>query len=340
MLSIIKLQHSSVIEPGGTMKYQKLGQTDLNVSRICLGTMTMGWTSGKEDSFAVMDYALENGVNFFDTADVYSFWAEGNDGGVAESWIGEWLASRQARHKIIIATKVRGRMWEGADGEGLSRKHLTRAVEDSLRRLQVDTIDLYQTHWPDEDTTLEETLRAFEDMIQQGKVRYFGCSNHNPAQLQAALDISAAHGLPRYESLQPHYNLVHRHEFEDELMEICRQEKLGVVPYSSLAGGFLTGKYRLNQQIPRNSRGYGNDRMRGYSNEQGYAIIDALTDIAGAHQTSVAQIALAWQLANPVVTSTIIGANDVAQLSTTLHATDVVLTPAEKARLDNLSSPS
>ena len=322
------------------MKYQKLGQTDLKVSRICLGTMTMGWTSGKEDSFAIMDYALENGVNFIDTADIYSFWAVGNDGGVSESWIGEWLTAKQARDKIFIATKVRGRMWDGPDGEGLSRKHLMRAVEDSLRRLRVDTIDLYQIHWPDEDTPLEETLRAFEDMVQQGKVRHIGCSNHSPVQLKAALDTSAAHGLPRYESVQPHYNLVHRHEFEDELMGICQQENLGVTPYSSLAGGFLTGKYRPNQHIPRDSRGYGNDRMHGYANEQGYAIINALTDIAGTHQTSIAQIAIAWLLANPTITSTIIGANDVTQLSTTLHATEVVLTTEEKAQLDNLPSPS
>lgn len=322
------------------MKYQQLGQTDLNVSRICLGTMTMGWTANKENSFAVMDYAFENGVNFFDTADIYSFWVKGNDGGVSESWIGEWLTSRQARDKVIIATKVRGRMWDGPDGEGLNQKHLMRAVEDSLRRLQVETIDLYQTHWPDEDTPLEETFRAFEDMVQQGKVRYVGCSNHSPTQLQAALDLSANHGLPRYNSLQPHYNLVHRHEFEDELMKICRQENLGVIPYSSLAGGFLTGKYRPNQQIPRNSRGYGNSRMRGYANQHGYAIIDALANIADSHQTSIAQIAIAWLLANPTVTSTIVGANDAAQLATTLRASKVTLTPEEKTQLDDLPSPS
>jgi aryl-alcohol dehydrogenase-like predicted oxidoreductase len=322
------------------MKYQQLGQTDLNVSRICLGTMTMGWTAGKEDSFAVMDFAFDNGINFFDTADIYSFWADGNDGGVSESWIGEWLTSRQARDKIIIATKVRGRMWDGPDGEGLNQKHLMQAVEDSLCRLRVETIDLYQTHWPDEDTPLEETFRAFEEMVKQGKVRYIGCSNHNPAQLRDALKISATHNLPRYDSLQPHYNLVHRREFEDELMEICRQENLGVIPYSSLAGGFLTGKYRANQRIPRNSRGYGNDRMRGYTNEQGYAIIDALSNIADTHQTSIAQIAIAWLLANPTVSSAIVGANDVIQLGTTLRATKVALTPEEKARLDDLPSPS
>ena len=148
------------------MDYRKLGRTDLRVSVLCLGTMTMGWTSDKTDSFAIMDYALEHGVNFVDTADIYSFWADGNDGGVAETWLGEWLRSRRVRAQVVVATKVRGRMWDGPDGEGLSRQHLIRAVEDSLRRLQIETIDLYQSHWPDEETPLEETFRAFEELIR------------------------------------------------------------------------------------------------------------------------------------------------------------------------------
>ena len=321
------------------VEYKILGNTDLNVSRLCLGTMTMGWTSSKEDSLAVMDDALEHGINFFDTADIYSFWAEGNDGGVAETWIGEWLNARQARPKVIIATKARGRMWDGPDGEGLSRKHLMRAVEDSLQRLQVDTIDLYQSHWPDEETPLEETFRAFEDMVKQGKVRWLGCSNHTAAQLQETLDVCAANSLPRYESLQPHYNLVHRSEYEAELMSLCEKENLGVIPYSPLEGGFLTGKYRQGT-IPRKSRGHGSDRMRPYMNEQGYAIIDALEEIGQAHQATIAQTALAWLLANPTVTSAIIGANTVSQLAETLKSADVTLSAEEKARLDNLPSPT
>ena len=322
------------------MNYRKLGNTDLNVSCLCLGTMTMGWTSGKEDSFAVMDYAVDNGINFFDTADVYSRWAEGNEGGVAETWIGEWLTSRQARDKVIIATKARGRMWEGPDGEGLSRAHLMRAVEDSLRRLQVERIDLYQSHWPDEETPLEETFRAFEDMIQQGKVRYVGCSNHTPAQLKKALAVSAGQGLPRYESLQPHYNLVHRHEYETDLMGICRRENLGVIPYSSLAGGFLTGKYRRDKGAPAGSRGHGNDRMRAYMNEQGYAITDVLAEIAEAHDATPAQTAIAWLLANPTITSAIIGANTASQLADTLEAAELELSSEEKERLDKMESPA
>lgn len=322
------------------MKYQTLGQTDLKVSRLCLGTMTMGWTSDKTDSFAVMDYAVEHGLNFFDTADVYSFWAKGNDGGVAESWIGEWLADRQMRDKVIIATKARGRMWPGPDGEGLSRKHLLRAVEDSLRRLQIETIDLYQSHWPDENTPLEETFRAFEAMIQQGKVRYIGCSNYNAAQLRETLEVSAAHNLPRYETLQPHYNLVHRAEYEAELMELCQQAGLGVIPYSPLAGGFLTGKYKREQAPPPDSRGYGNDRMQPYMNDKGFTIIETMQKIAQTHQATLPQIAVAWLLANPTINSAIIGANTVKQLADTLKAADITLSPEEKTRLDNLPSPT
>jgi aryl-alcohol dehydrogenase-like predicted oxidoreductase len=321
------------------MNFQFLGQTELKVSRLCLGTMTMGWTSSKEDSWAVMDYAVEQGINFFDTADVYSYWAPGNDGGVAESWIGEWLTERQAHNKVIIATKARGRMWDGPDGEGLSRKHLMRAVEDSLRRLQVETIDLYQSHWPDESAPLEETFRAFETMIQQGKVRYIGCSNHSAGQLQASLALCADQKLPRYESLQPHYNLVHRQEYEAELMALCQQEKLGVIPYSPLAGGFLTGKYRPGQ-IPPNSRGHGSQRMQAHMNERGYAIIDALTEIGQNRQASVAQTALAWLLANPTITSAIIGANTVTQLAELIQAVEVTLATEEKNRLDNLPGPA
>ncbi|GAB4462039.1 MAG: aldo/keto reductase [Anaerolineae bacterium] len=321
------------------MDTKQLGNTDLIVSRLCLGTMTMGWTSSKRDSFAVMDMAVDHGINFFDTADIYSTWAEGNPGGVAESWIGEWLKASGRRNDIVIATKARGRMWEGPDGEGLSRAHLLRAVEDSLRRLQVETIDLYQSHWADDDTPLEETLRAFEEMIAQGKVRAIGCSNHSPAQLAAALQTSDDLGLPRYQSLQPHYNLVHRREFEAELMAICARENLGVIPYSPLAGGFLTGKYSRGGDAPANSRGHGNARMAKYATPQGFAIIEALAEIGQAHSATVAQTALAWLLGNPTVTSAIVGANTPAQLAETLKAVDVSLNPAELARLNALPGP-
>jgi aryl-alcohol dehydrogenase-like predicted oxidoreductase len=214
-----------------------------------------------------------------------------------------------------------------------------RAVEDSLRRLQVDTIDLYQSHWPDKDTPLEETFRAFEDMVRQGKVRWLGCSNHTAAQLQETLDLCQANDIPRYESLQPHYNLVHRDEYEAELMGLCQQASLGVIPYSPLEGGFLTGKYRAGK-APRQSRAHGSDRMRAYMNERGFAIVDALAEIGQARQATIAQTALAWLLANPTVTSAIIGANTVDQLAETIKAIEVNLSAEEKARLDELPSPT
>jgi aryl-alcohol dehydrogenase-like predicted oxidoreductase len=322
------------------MEFKIVGSTALKVSRLALGTMTMGWTSDKKSSFSVMDFAFENGINFFDTADIYSFWAKNNDGGVAESWIGEWLADRGLKNKVIIASKVRGRMWEGADGEGLNRGHLMRAVEDSLRRLQVETIDLYQTHWPDEHTPVEETLRAFEEMIKQGKVRHIGCSNHSPDQLRAALDISRRHNLPRYISLQPHYNLVHRSEYEAELMGLCAAENLGVIPYSPLAGGFLTGKYEQGHQQPEHSRGYGNNRMRPYMNEKGFKIIEVLNETAASHNATPSQIAIAWLLANPTVTAAIIGANSIKQLAETIKAAQIKLSEAEQSRFDHLPSPT
>ncbi len=322
------------------MEKKLLGNTSLNISRLCLGTMTMGWTSNKADSFAVMDYALEHGINFFDTADIYSFWAEDNEGGVAETWIGEWLKSRRPGEKIIIATKARGRMWDGPDGEGLSRTHLMRAVEDSLRRLQVETIDLYQSHWPDEETPLEETFWAFEKMIKQGKVRYLGCSNHSPAQLQEMLAVCSAHQLPQYETLQPHYNLVHRQEYETELMGLAERENLGVTPYSALAGGFLTGKYTRKGKIPAKSRGHGNDRMAAYRNNKGYAIVEKLSQIGQNHNATITQTAIAWLLHNPTVTSAIIGANNVSQLAETIKAINIPLSEKEKQQLDNLPSPT
>jgi aryl-alcohol dehydrogenase-like predicted oxidoreductase len=302
--------------------------------------MTMGWTSGKDDSFAVMDYAFENGINFFDTADIYSFWADNNDGGIAETWIGEWLKKRGVRDEIVIATKVRGRMWGGPDGEGLGHKHILRAVEDSLRRLQIETIDLYQSHWPDDSTPLEETFLAFEALVQQGKVRFLGCSNHSPDQLQDALDTSARLNVSRYESLQPHYNLVHRQEYEVRLMGMCADKNLGVIPYSPLAGGFLTGKYHRRGGQPTDSRGYGNNRMRPYMTAEGFDILDALARIGSDYNATTSQTALAWLLANPTVTSAIVGANSVTQLVETMKAIDIKLSDTDWSELNNLPSPT
>jgi aryl-alcohol dehydrogenase-like predicted oxidoreductase len=320
------------------MDYRKLGRTGLKVSQVCLGTMTMGWTSGKEDSMAVLDAFVEAGGNFLDTADVYSAWAEGNPGGVAETWIGEWLKStHMPRHQLVIATKVRARMWDGPNGEGLSRVHIMQAVEDSLRRLGTDYIDLYQTHYPDQDTPLEETLRALDDLIRQGKVRYLGASNHPAWLLTKALWVSDRSGLARYESLQPHYNLVHRAEFERELMAVCQDQELGVIPYSPLEGGFLTGKYRQGTPPPPKARGAGG-RLQKYMTGRNFALIEKMDQIGQAHNASVAGLAIAWMLSNPIITSPIIGANTVAQLQDTMTALQVKLRPEEKSTLDEMSA--
>ncbi len=226
------------------MNYRRLGRTGLKVSELCLGTMQFGWTADEAAAFQVMDAFVEAGGNFIDTADVYSRWVEGNPGGVSEQIIGRWLQARGNRGAIVLATKARGRMWPGPNGEGLSRGHLIRACEDSLRRLGTDFIDLYQTHAFDAEAPIDETLRALDDLVRSGKVRYVGCSNYPAWRLAKALWASDKLGLARYDSLQPHYNLAHRAEFERELKPLCEEEGIGVIPYSPLAAGFLTGKYR------------------------------------------------------------------------------------------------
>ncbi len=317
------------------MKLRPLGATDLRVSNLCLGTMQFGWTADEPSSFAVLDAFVEAGGNFIDSADIYSNWSPGNAGGVSEEIIGRWLRERGIRDRIVIATKVRGPMWEGADGEGLSRAHLTRAVEDSLRRLQVETIDLYQCHWPDEGTPIEETLETFGRLAQAGKVRYFGASNYTAALLEEAALSAKEQDQARFVCLQPHYNLVHRGEFEGALAAFCEREGLGVIPYSPLAGGFLTGKYRPGQPLPRSQRA---QRVKGYLNDRGFAVIAALDEIAGARGVTVAAVALAWHLAKPVITAPIIGANTPEQLVDLLPAAALELSEGEVAALDAASA--
>ena len=259
----------------------------------------------------------------------------GNPGGVSEEIIGRWMKSRGNRDNLIVATKVRGRMWEGPDGEGLSRAHITRAVEDSLRRLQIDTIDLYQCHSPDEKTPIEETLSVFGDLISAGKVRHIGASNFTAAQLSEALQVAGAKGLPRFETLQPHHNLVHRNEYEAELAPLCEREDIGVIPYSPLAAGFLTGKYRPGQPPPKSARA---GRVREYMNAPGFAAVEALDAVAAAHDTTPAAVALAWQMTKPAIAAPIIGANSPEQLADLLPAADLTLSPDEIAALDRVSA--
>ncbi len=317
------------------MDYRNLGRTGLKVSELCLGTMQWGWTASEAAAVEVMDAFVAAGGNFIDTADIYSRWAEGNPGGVSEEIIGRWMKSRGNRDQIVLATKVRGRMWDGPNGEGLSRVHIVKACEDSLRRLQTDYIDLYQTHFFDADTPIEETMETLDLLVRQGKVRYVGCSNYPAWRLTHALWASDKNKWVRYDSLQPHYNLVHRAEFERELRDVCTHFSLGVIPYSPLAGGFLTGKYR---------RGGAAESARAesvrnrYMNDKGFAVLDALDDLAAARNATVLQVALAWQLHLDYVTAPIIGANTVEQLEESLGACAVDLSTEEMARLTQVSS--
>lgn len=319
------------------MQYNRLGRTGLKVSNICLGTMQFGWSADEPTSCAIMDEAVALGCNFFDTADVYSRWVTGNQGGESETIIGNWLAQKRVRRQdIIIATKVRGRMSETVTNQGLSRHHIMAAVEASLRRLQTDYIDLYQTHSVDPDTPLEETLRALDDLVHAGKVRYIGCSNYPAWLLTKSLWISDVRNLARYDSLQPHYNLAHRTEFERELQPLCQDQQIGVIPYSPLGGGFLTGKYRRDSDLPASDRA--NGIQKRYMHDRGFAIVDKLAEIGQTHDATIAQTAIAWVLANPVVTSAIIGANTLEQLQETMKGAAITLSPGEKAALDEISN--
>jgi aryl-alcohol dehydrogenase-like predicted oxidoreductase len=317
------------------LDYRRLGRTGLKVAQLCLGGMNFGDTCDEATSFAIMDAYVEAGGNFIDTADIYSRWAEGNPGGVSEEIIGRWMKARGNRAGLVIATKVRGAMGEGPNDQGLSRRHIMEAVEASLHRLQTDYIDLYQAHSDDRETPLDETLGAFDDLVRQGKVRYIGASNYAAWRLTRALWESDRHGYARYDSLQPHYNLAYRDEFERELEPLCLEQGLGVIPYSPLAAGFLTGKYRRGRELPRSRRVEGIKRR--YLNERGFALLDEIDKVATAHDATTAQVALAWLLARPSITAPIIGANSVQQLRETLAAGDLRLDPEAVTALDAAS---
>lgn len=317
------------------MQRVALGTTGLTVSRLCLGTMQFGWTASEEQSFAVLDAFVAAGGNFVDSADIYSYWVKGHTGGESEAVIGRWLKTRGGRERLVIATKVRGRMWPGPAGEGLGREHVVKSCEESLRRLGVETIDLYQSHWPDDAVPYEETLRAYEELIKAGKVRVIGASNHTAAQLLEALDVAAYERLPAYVTLQPHYNLVHRPEFEEELQTLCVERGIAVIPYSPLAKGFLTGKYVRGTKL-QGSRAAG---VKAYFSDTGWATLDVLREVAAAHATTPAAAALAWQLAQSGVTAPIVGANTPGQLADQLPAVELSLSSEELARLDASSRP-
>jgi len=318
------------------MEYRKLGKTGLKVSPLCMGTMQFGWSVNEPDTYRILSATLDSGINFIDTADVYSKWVEGNSGGVAETYIGNWMKKNKIpRDQVVLATKVRGEMGKGPNDQGLSRLHIIQAVEASLRRLQTDYIDLYQSHWTDEDTPIEETLRAFDDLVKQGKVRYVGASNYAAWELMQALWTSDKHNLVRYDSLQPHYSLIYRDEFERELRAVCQTYGIGVIPYSPLAGGFLTGKYRKNEPMPESKRAQGRKRAM---TDKNFGLIDEMDVIALRHKASIAQVALAWMLADPVITSPIIGATSIEQLNDNLGALNVKLSEEEMILLNKMTA--
>jgi aryl-alcohol dehydrogenase-like predicted oxidoreductase len=298
--------------------------------------MQFGWTADEGSSYEILSAAYETGINFIDTANIYSRWAAGNPGGVSETIIGKWMKDSDIpRHQIIIATKVRGVMGDGPNDEGLSRAHIMTAVEDSLNRLQTDYIDLYQAHWYDENTPIEETLSTLDDLVHQGKVRYIGCSNYPAWRLMQSLWASDRKNLVRYDTLQPHYNLVHRAEFERQLADICRTYSLGVIPYSPLGGGFLTGKYRQDSQSFESQRAKGVQRYFKQANWDLLDIMETMgTDKGGK---SISQIALAWMFSDPIITSPIIGPRTLEQLHDNLGAVVIRLSKQEKKVLDDAS---
>jgi aryl-alcohol dehydrogenase-like predicted oxidoreductase len=318
------------------MEYRRLGRTGLKVSELCIGTMQFGWTAGEELSGQILTKSFEAGINFIDTADIYSRWVDGNPGGVAENIIGTWIKENNIpRDQLVIATKVRGKMGSGPNDEGLSRVHIMHAVEASLRRLKTDYIDLYQTHWYDEDSPIDETLGVLDDLVRQGKIRYLGCSNYPAWRLTEALWTSKHKQLARYDSLQPHYNLVHRAEFERELANVCREYRLGVIPYSPLARGFLTGKYRKDK-MPESARSKGASR---YFNDRNWNLLELMGTMGvekGGY--SISQIALSWLLTDPLITSPIIGPRNLEQLEDNLGAISLRLTTEEKKTLDEASA--
>ncbi len=316
------------------MEKRRLGQSALNVSPITFGCNVFGWTADEKTSFALLDAWVDAGFNFLDTADVYSRWHPGNSGGDSEIIIGKWLKARGARDKIVLATKLGMEM--GADKQGLSRAYMQQAVEASLSRLQTDYIDLYQSHRDDPATPIEETLSAYDDLINQGKIRVIGASNFPAERLAESLKVSASKSLPRYESLQPHYNLLERSEFEGPLEELCLKEQLGVIGYFSLASGFLTGKYRSRDDMVGRARG---SRVEKYLNDYGFGVLKALDEVAARYEAKPGQIALAWLIARPSVTAPIASATTLEQLGELVEAAEIELDAESIQKIDAASKP-
>ncbi|MGA8714743.1 MAG: aldo/keto reductase [Roseiarcus sp.] len=315
------------------MQLRRLGRTDLNIAPMVLGGNVFGWTADKATSFAVLDRFAAAGLSAVDTADAYSSWVPGNHGGESETIIGEWMKARGTRGRTIVITKVGSPMGKGK--EGLSARYIEEAVEASLRRLQTDVIDLYLSHWPDQATPFDETLGAYQRLIEKGKIRWCGASNLTVALLEAAIAAAKARGGPRYEVLQPEYNLADRHGFENGLADLCLREDIGVITYFSLAKGFLSGKYRSEEDLTKSPRGGG---VKAYLNPRGFRILDALEATAKRHKAKPAEVALAWLIARPAVTAPIASATSIEQVDSLVRATELTLSDTDMAALNEASA--
>jgi aryl-alcohol dehydrogenase-like predicted oxidoreductase len=317
------------------MTKRKLGNSGLQVSPLCFGGNVFGWTVDERRSFELLDAFFDSGFNFIDTANTYSKWVPGNKGGESETIIGKWLKRSGKRRGVIVATKVGSEMGPGK--KGLLKAYILSAVEDSLRRLQTDYIDLYQSHTDDLETPLEETLEAYAGLIKEGKVRAIGASNYSAERLSEALNVGKKRGYPRYESLQPLYNLYDRAEYEAKLEPLCEQEGLGVIPYFSLASGFLTGKYRSEKDVAKSARG---EIVKKYLNERGFRILDALDRVAKKYNSTPARVSLAWLMARPSITAPIASATNLEQLNDLIEATKLQLDDSSIAELNRASEIS
>jgi aryl-alcohol dehydrogenase-like predicted oxidoreductase len=315
------------------MEKRKLGNSELEVAPLAFGGNVFGWTTDEPTSFALLDAFVDAGFNLIDTADIYSTWVEGHKGGESETILGKWLKRSGNRAKVVIASKVGKEM--GPNSQGLSKTYILQAVEDSLRRLQTDYIDLYQSHADDPETPLEETLGAYDQLIRQGKVRAIGASNFSAQRLAQSLEVSEQTGYPRYESLQPLFNLYDRDDYEKELEPLCREKGIGVISFFSLASGFLTGKYRSKDDLTNSARG---DFVKKYLNERGFRIIEALDRMAQEHNMTPAQIALAWLISNPSITAPIASATNLEQLNELIEATTIELNPSVIDQLNQASA--
>lgn len=316
------------------MELRRLGRSDILVPPLCIGGNVFGWTADEPTSFRLLDALFDAGLCFIDTADVYSRWAEGHQGGESETIIGKWMKTRGNRDRLVIATKVGSDMGQGK--VCLQADYIRRAVDASLARLQTDYIDLYQSHWDDPDTPFEEVLGAYDELMRAGKVRLIGASNLTAPRLFEALAVATREKLPRYETLQPEYNLCERHGYEADVEAVCAANGLGVIPYFSLAAGFLTGKYRSAADAGKSVRG--GELVAKYLNPRGEGILAALDEVAAAHGATPTQVALAWVMARPSITAPIASASRVEQLGDLIASVDLALTGADMARLDKASA--